>query len=274
MAQKDPKNTRMNEKGEIDLSPERAFVVKRTGKQVAALQNRIRITKWVLLALLLFVIILYLLFIFFSTDGDGKGDGDDYGDFTVKVSDRLRNLISLSEDEGFEGATTILKGTSVHNMWHCTRDWIPEDIQDLSEGGAHNSDDPSYLAYTFYIKNCSDEDIKYTYNLELTDKQITRELDALDAIRVMFIFEGDKTVWANPSKDGTPLESDTLEFSPEPQLLEQKDVLIKAGAVKKVTVVMWLEGTDPECVNDIWNNSLKFQMNIDVQNKFKEKTTD
>ncbi len=278
MAKKDLNNApRVTDNGEIDLSPERAFAVKRTGKQVAKLQQRIKITKWIVISLLLLVIILYLMFIFIwrgGLDGEGGGDKPDYGDFTVQIDEGNKNLISLSEDIGFENGTIRLKGTSADDLWHCTRDWIPDNIQDLSEGGAHHSDDPSYFAYTFYLKNCSDEEVIYTYDLELIDKYIASELDALDAVRVMFVRNGDKSVWAKSSVDGTPIEPNTFIFSTEPYMLEQKDNVIAGGAVDKYTIVMWLEGEDPECINDIWTNQIEFQMNFEVQNKFKESIED
>ena len=74
---------------------ESSMVVKRSGKKVAKLQQRIKVTKWILLSLLLLVVILYLLFIFFWRGGlSGDGDEPDYGDFTVQISDDTRNLIS------------------------------------------------------------------------------------------------------------------------------------------------------------------------------------
>ena len=256
---------------------ENSLAVKRSGKQTAKLQQRIKVTKWILFCLLLLVIILYLLFIFFwrgGLDGEGGGDEPDYGDFTVQIDEGNRNLISLSEDIEFEGATIRLQGSSADDLWHCTRDWIPANVQDLSQGGSHHSSDPSYFAYTFYLKNCSDEEIKYTYDLELVDKYIAKELDALDAMRIMFICNGEKSVWANPSKDGTPIEANTSLFSAEPYMMKQKDNVIAAGDIQKYTVVMWLEGEDPECINDIFTNQLKFQMNFEVQNKFKESVED
>lgn len=256
---------------------ESSLAVKRSGKQTAKLQQRIKVTKWILLSLLLLVIILYLLFIFFwrgGLDGEGGGDEPDYGDFTVQIDEGNRNLISLSEDIDFEGATIRLQGSSADDLWHCTRDWIPANVQDLSEGGSHHSSDPSYFAYTFYLKNTSDEEIRYTYDFELVDKYIANELDALDAVRVMFIRNGDKTVWAKASKDGTPLEANTEVFNTEPYMMELEGNVIPGGAIDKYTVVMWLEGEDPECINDIWSNKLKFQMNFEIQNKFKESVED
>lgn len=245
---------------------ESAIAVKRTGKQVARLQQRIKITKWVLLALLLFVIILYLLFIFFQREGSGE----DYGDFTVKLDQDSLNLISLSEDIEFKNPSVILKGTSVHNMSHYERSDIPDDIQEKAEGGAH-SEPPNYLAYTFYVKNTSTEEILYTYDLDLTDKfNASAEIDSLDAVRIMFIRNGERSVWANPAGEGDTLEEGTFVFTGVEDLMELKDNKIAAGAIDKYTVIIWFDGPDPECIDPIIGSRLKFQMNFEVQNKFKK----
>ena len=284
MAKKDlNKPPRVTDNGEIDLSPERAFVVKRTGKQVARLQQRIKVTKWIVISLLLLVIILYLMFIFFWQGGN-EDSGDDYGDFTVKIDKGQRNLISLSESSDFNEPTIFLRGTSVHDLWHNSRSWIPEDIHYEVDGGAHNKtsinmappedEEPSYLAYTFHLKNVSDEEIKYTYDMLLVDKLINKELDALDALRIMIIRNGDTVVWAKEPIDDTPLEPDTTVFVGEPLLIEVHDNVIQPGDADRYTVVMWLEGDDPECDNDIFGNMLKFEMNFEVQNKYKETTSE
>lgn len=262
---------------------ESSLAVKRSGKQTAKLQQRVKVTKWILLSLLLLVIILYLLFLFFW-QGGGSGSGDDYGDFTVKIDKGQRNLISLCEKSDFSEPSIFLRGTSVHDLWHSTRSWIPEDIHTEVDGGSHNRTslekapptvvDPSYLAYTFHLKNVTEEEIQYTYDLILVDKLINKKIDALDAIRIMIIRNGDTVVWAKSSKDGTPLEADTTEFIDEPLLIEVADNIIQPGNLDRYTVVMWLEGEDPECVDDIFSNSLKFEMNFEVQNKYNEGVND
>jgi len=266
LAKNDNKEPRVTPNGELDLSPERAFVVKRTGKQIAALQQKIRITKWVLLALLLFVIILYLLFIFFSLDGEGEK-----GDFTVAIDGSSRNMISLSEKADFKDAAVILVGTSQHDMWHCTKEWIPEDIQEQSKGGAHSSVEPSYLAYTFHLKNVSDETVKYTYDLDLIEEYVPKKLKAIDAIRIMIIRNGEEVVWADKPYEG---EEDIKRFLDDEEIIEQKGNTVKPGKTDKYTVIMWFEGNDPECVNDLFKSKLKFRMDFTVENPIKKSKSD
>ena len=264
------KAPRVTPNGELDLSPERAFAVKRTGKQIAALQQRIKVTKWVLLSLLLFVVILYLLFIFFGKSGSGIGGGQ--GDFTVAIEKGARNMISLSEFEDFDDPAVMLSGTSQHDMWHCTREWIPADIQEQSKGGAHSSIEPSYLAYTFYIKNVEDNEVKYTYDIDLVDEYVPKELKAIDALRIMIIKNGEETVWAKAPIDDSSLEEGTIEFTGKKEVIEQKGNVIEAGKTDKYTVVMWFEGNDPECINDIFKSSLKFKMDFSVDDPIKEES--
>lgn len=269
MAKNDMNKTpKVTPNGELDLSPERAFVVKRTGKQIASLQQKIRVTKWILLALLLLIIILYLLFYFFSL----LGDEGDRGDFTVAIDGSSRNFITLSETADFDDPAIMLVGTSQHDMWHCTKEWIPEGIHSEAIGGAHSSTEPSYLAYTFHLKNTSDEEIRYTYDLDFVEEYVPSELRAIDALRIMVIRNGEELVWAKSPIDNTPLEAGTLEFIGEDEIIEQKGNAVAPGGVDKFTVVMWFEGNDPECVNDIFDSKLKFGMDFTVENPIKEKS--
>jgi hypothetical protein len=43
------------------------------------------------------------------------------------------------------------------------------------------------------------------------------------------------------------------------------------GEVDKYTVVIWLEGNDPECINDIIGGELKMQMNLGENTKSYER---
>jgi hypothetical protein len=38
----------------------------------------------------------------------------------------------------------------------------------------------------------------------------------------------------------------------------------KAGTVDKITVVIWFEGEDPECVDDILEGEVKLSMDINI----------
>ena len=138
---------------QMSFDPTRKFVVKRTGKQIARMQTMIKRSAIAAGILMILVLLLYC-FVFASSHG-GKG-----GDFTVRCDPNARNMVSLCETEDFKEPTMVLRGSKVDDMWNIAESWLPADI-DGDYSGSHNGtgmteDDPSYLAYTFYLKNVMD----------------------------------------------------------------------------------------------------------------------
>ena len=229
------------------------FTVKRTGRQIARLQKAIKISAIVVLALLILVLLLYFIFFFYNIDG-GEGNEADKGDFTIEVDKGSRDLLSICQYSDLKDPQISLPGTSVEDLWHCTRSWIPSDVDQTSEGGDHSSTDPSYLAYTFYVLNSSDKDIKYDYSINFVEK----ELDIDESARIMIYKNGEPTVYGkSPNKDGSSLENGTIPFVSNTVYVNETNNSIKYKEADKYTVVIYLEGEDPECVNDILGSKLK-----------------
>ena len=229
------------------------FTVQRTGRQIARLQRAIKISAIVVLALLILVLLLYFIFFFFNIETGGNNE-DDRGDFTIEVDKDSRELLSICQYSDLKDPQISLPGTSVEDLWHCTRSWIPADVDKASEGGDHSSTDPSYLAYTFYVLNASDKDIKYDYSINFVEK----ELDIDEAARIMIYRNGDPAVYGkSPNKDGSSLENGTIPFVSNTVYVNETNNSIKYKEADKYTVVIYLEGEDPECVNDILGSKLK-----------------
>ncbi len=83
----------------------------------------------------------------------------------------------------------------------------------------------------------------------------------------MVIKNGEETVYAKAKKGSTEPEPDTVMFLSNTQVLQNTTEGFKPGAVDKYTVVIWLEGNDPECVDDIKGGVVKMSMNLKVLEK-------
>ena len=266
MSRKDKKKPKLpvNDKGEVDFSPQRKFIVKRTGKQIARMQRMIKRTSIIVLILVLLALLLYFLFYFIDRGNSGSGEVIDKGDFTIQIDKGTRSFISLSEHEDLSEPTLLLQGTSVEDLWHCTRSWIPSDIDAVSKGGDNSNigsgtkENPSYLCYTFYVINSSDGEVTYRYDLDFVEKY----LDMDNAVRIMIFRNGESKVYAKKPIDATPLEPDTFTFVSEVTYVSERDLKIEKGKADKYTVVMWLEGEDPECIDDLLTGKLKVEMNF------------
>ena len=94
---------------------------------------------------------------------------------------------------------------------------------------------------------------------------VTKEAD--NAVRVMVIKNGEETVYAKSQKGSTEPEPDTEPFFSDTQVLSDITDRFEPGEVDKYTVVIWLEGNDPECVDDIRGGVVKMSMTFKVLEK-------
>lgn len=202
------------------------------------------------------------------------------GRFTINLDPDAFNKhgIAISETEDFENPTIMLQGTALDNMWNITQEWLlndPNNKQYYSkndptyegyaeldqEAGSHNGKD--YIAYTFWIKSTGTEDVGYygSFNIDSVAK------GADEAIRVMVFRNGVPTVYGktpkNPNAENATFGID--EFFTSPTIVtEFINADFKVGDKDRYTVVIWLEGWDPECVNDILGGEVKLSVNFKV----------
>lgn len=246
------KSLPIDQDGNVDFTPLHKLTVKRTGKQVMRLQMGIRITAVIVLALFLIVLLLYL-FSLFSTSGIGR--------FTVSSSDGERGLM-LSEMEDFAEWSPILHGDPYEKMDNITYTWMPTDLHE-HKGGSHNG--KNFFAYTFYCKNTGTEDIDYRAFIKIEHMKLAVD----EAVRVQIYKNGESTVYAKQTKDGAvqvdhaPV-NETTPFVDTVTICDFNRENFVVDEVDKYTVVVWLEGYDPECVNDILGGELKMSMTFEV----------
>ena len=238
----------LDDHGNVKFDPMYKYTVKRTGRQIMRLQMMLRITAVIVAAVFLFVLLMYL-FSLFSTQA---------GRFTVRSTDGRRGLI-LSETADFAQWSALLEADPVENMDNITYSWLPTDLTETD--GSHNGKD--YLCYTFYVKNTGQEDIDYQASIDIEWLKLAVD----EAVRVQLYQNETSTVYAKMGKDGKPEVDPEFETTPFTDAVTVTDYVredFKVGDVDKYTVVVWLEGEDPECVNDILGGELKMSMTFHV----------
>ncbi len=202
------------------------------------------------------------------------------GRFTVNLKGNLYG-IQLADNEKFNNPTLQLHGSPVEDMDNITKQWILnldgelgndpvyktfEDIDKVY--GDHNG--TNYLAYTFAVRNGGtevrggeDATVDYSASLEI----VSSYKGADKAIRAAVFVNGKPTVYAAPRKgteNGKEAFAADKTFLSEDIIMQQTFKNFKVGDVTRFTVVVWLEGEDPECVNDIMGGDVKLKMNLEV----------
>lgn len=184
---------------------------------------------------------------------------DKFGSFTVKVNkyDMVNQGLSLSETPDFDHTISVLNAGIVYDMTNISGLDLPEDIDMVN--GSHNG--KNYIAYTFYLINAGDDTI--SYQGEMTIDHVTKGTD--EAIRVAIYKNGEKTVYGKTKSDGTGIESDCdSEFLTASIVMREVKEGFEPRDKDKYTVVIWLEGNDPDCVDDIIGGTIKFHLDFTI----------
>ena len=200
----------------------------------------------------LFVMLLMLLVIYFILK-----IVYDTGRFTITLdtSSNMKGSMVMYASKDQKYTRRKLQADAKDFMTNISGDWIPENINDEADGG-HNGD--NYIAYTFYLENEGDETIHYWYKIILDD--IIRNVD--EALRIAVYINGEKTVYAKANSTTRQPEKDTVAFKDETTALLEQRRDFKSGDVDKCTIVIWIEGDDPDCIDDLIGGELKMHMVI------------
>lgn len=183
-----------------------------------------------------------------------------WGDLTITVGDlRDGKTIMLCENADFnDGVTVKLNGGSVAEVTNITKDWLPAGLDDEKDG-QHNGE--NYLAYTFYLKNTGDADLEYNTNFSVTGASKSAD----EAVRFQIYRNGEDQVFAKGTyNDRSKAEQDATVFVNDTTIYTASRTPLQAGAVDKYTVVIWIEGNDPECLDPIRGGSVRSHMVFDV----------
>lgn len=182
---------------------------------------------------------------------------DKMGSFTIKVNkyDMARQGITLSETPDIDNPKSRLNADIKVDMYNISGLDLPKDLNE--HDGSHNGD--NYIAYTFYLANSGSDTVAVKYSLDMSN--ITKNVDS--AIRVRIYEDGEATDYAKRKTNGEP-EAGTTPFPGALVAAEGTIPAFSPGDKRKYTVVIWLEGNDPDCVNDIIGGSMKFEMNFNI----------
>lgn len=187
------------------------------------------------------------------------------GSFTVNVPNGSSSFnIALCENPEFEESFNKLFADPIKEMDNTTEKWIAEDVDSGEYYGSHNG--IAYLAYTFYVRNNSDVQISYHVSIDI--EEVTSNAD--EAIRVKVYHNGVSTLYAKCQKDSLDPVPNTTPFYSSKQVMCTERTDFEKGEIDKFTIVIWLEGNDPECTDEIRGGKIKFSMNFSVNDTKKE----
>ncbi len=185
------------------------------------------------------------------------------GGLSISLRDEKGRLdksgqLSLSETPDFEDPVVQLRADSLGSLTNVSGLDLPDNIEaveseELKEG---------FIIYTFYVKNSGNADcnVKTTLHIDSVVKGVD------EAIRVRLYKDGAAATYAKLSKNGVP-EYGTTPFWDDVTVFNDTIENLAVGENVKYTVVIWLEGDDPECLDNIRGGNLKMSLTLTVEDE-------
>ena len=229
-------------------SETRLKILRRTAKEVRSYAVQRKVLTTALACLTLLTTIMYLSAALYKNSGS----------FTVSVDkvEMTKYGLSLSETRDMAYATSHLNAKINEHMTNISGETLPKNLDMID--GEHNG--VNHIAYTFYLQNVGEKELSYEYNLVISN--ISNQLD--EAIRVRLYVDGVPTDYAKTASDGSGAEPGTTEFYSANIVAKGRTDNFKSGDITKFTVVVWIEGDDPDCVDDRIGGEMKLEMNTSV----------
>ena len=225
---------------------DRMSYVKVTAQGLKRRKKRNKVAK---IALAVIIVLLTITYVFLGIIYNG-------GRFTITLDPQFSTTsgIVLYDNLQRKNKVNRLYAKTLDFMDNISVLWLPDNLDSVD--GPHNG--TNYIAYTFYLENDGAEEIHYFVECYIDD--VIKNVD--EAVRVMLILNGEKTIYAKKnSLTGAP-EANTVSFYSSDLAILRQRTNFKPGDVDKYTVVIWLEGDDPDCVDALIGGEIKMHMDI------------
>jgi len=217
---------------------------------------RQKVLKVLLAVTILFLVNVYIILAIFY-----RGEN-----FTITLDSeygRESGLIIYEQAGHSEDWRNVLRSDDIEFFTDISINWLPKNIDNEGDG-SHNG--RNYIAYTFYAENRGQDTINYWTAIEIDD--VIKNVD--EAIRVMVFKNGNKVVYAKNNRITEQPEPDTVPFYDEDTVMLEVTENFKVGDIDKYTVVIWVEGDDPECKNDLIGGEIKMHMTLTEEHILQE----
>lgn len=190
--------------------------------------------------------------------------GQNAGNFVMSVDTLARQRgIAISDSADFAYSTSRLMSDPIDSAKDMTYAWLKLDEIEETDGNFVDPDH-EYVAYTFYIKNEGLETVDLSYYIRITE--VYNELDK--AIRVLVIDDGEETMYMKPDTTNINTYPEYMpigqHFDTQMTVMRKLISNFKPGDIRKFTVVIWLEGNDPDTTDEILGGMIRMHMNFTI----------
>ncbi len=221
---------------------------------------RSKVAVRILGALLIFLFVVasttYIIVLVVNQESNSIVIGANNSDLTYKS-------ISLYDNSEFENPTTHLDIKSESEMNNITYSMINSNVYD-SDGDVSFQ---NCLGYTFYLRNEGSETLDFNMQIQLIDP--TKNIET--ALRVLVLEDSLQKVYGLANQEtgeSEMISNDELlmcqDFTSNTMVCDYDFLQLESQDYVRYTILVWLEGEDPDCIDDILGGTFKLQVDFEV----------
>lgn len=236
-----------------------------------------RISTFVIIFCLIFLVILAGFTLY----------GDKVGNFVVILKEDKVKIAACLTKELETDRTSRFDVPGIEYLSPTTFQDIPDSLSE--EIGVKNDENRKYIAFSFYLLNLTDRAVNYDMSIEISEETEPKNnpYKPSDVLRILILEEreinekleggkslkADGTIYAKAedSEEGkAELEKAeyptdrVVDFAKEDVIVNEKEIPFAIDEVIKYTVVIWLEGYDISCKDELIGGRLKMKMNFNA----------
>jgi len=190
--------------------------------------------------------------------------GQNAGNMIMSVDPSAANRsIRVTIDPERKLLETRLMSEPIENARDITYSWIKLD-EIVETYGNYVDEDHDYVAYTFYVVNNGMERVDLRYYIRITD--VYNNLD--EGIRVIVIDDGETTLYMKHDQTNDTYYPDSMpsaqHFVSSKIVMRKLITNFKPGDYRKISVVIYLEGFDPDTTDALMGGMIKMEMVFSV----------
>ena len=229
-------------------SEKRADFLRRSAKEIKNYKVTMRILLSALIMLLILTSVMYAISALYNNSGS----------FTVSVDkvEMAKYGLSLSEHRDMSYASSSLNAKVHERITNMAEEALPDNLDEVD--GVHNG--PNYIAYTFYLQNAGEVEVPCDYQVNMS--AISNGLD--EAIRLRLYVDGVPTTYAKTKSSGEGPEQNTEPFYSSTIMAKGRFERLQPGEVRRFTAVIWIEGSDPDCLDNLIGGEMKIDMAFSI----------
>ncbi len=226
----------------------RLALLRRTAKEVRDYKVKVAVMRTVVIMMVIIIAVMYIFAALYKKTGS----------FTISLDkvNMTKYGLTLSESRFMTYKTSHLNAKISEDITNIAGETLPANIDEID--GVHNG--RNYIAYTFYLQNGGDYTVSYEYSVDISN--ISNQLD--EAIRVRLYIDGVPTTYAKTRSDGGGAEVGTTEFYSSTMVTVGRIDDFEPGDITKYTVVVWIEGNDPDCTDPKIGGTVKIEMDMSI----------